>query len=248
MDTELHALELVPSVIEIVFIDLVLSGDNALVIALATRTLSVERRAIGIVLGTTASIAMRIVATAAVGLLLAIPFLKLLAAGSLLYIAVRLVLPDADMGKPEVAPRRDLWAAVRLIAVADFAMSLDNVVAVAGVADGSVVLMVFGLLVSMPLLMFGNTLVSALIDRFPLLVPLCGGLLGWIAGDIAVSDPVVHDIVNGYAPAFIVVAPFTGAVFVMMLGRILEQRILEQRMPERRVNATGALEDQLPVN
>jgi YjbE family integral membrane protein len=240
MDTELHALELIPAVVEIVFIDLVLSGDNAVLIALATRSLRPDLRAIGILVGTSASIIMRVVATAAVGLLLMIPFLKLLAAVALLYIAVKLVLPDDDRGRPEVASHGEMWAAVRLVAVADFAMSLDNVVAVAGVADGSVMLMVFGLLVSMPLLMFGNTLVANLIGRFTMLVPLCGGLLGWIAGGIAVSDPLLQASVVERAPAFVVIAPFGGAVFVMMLGRILDQRRLDRR--------TRAAEDQLPAN
>jgi len=240
MGTELHALELIPAIVEIVFIDFVLSGDNAVLIALATRSLRPDLRATGILLGTSASIVMRIVATAAVGLLLAVPLLKLLAAVSLLYIAVKLVMPEGGRGQPKVASHGELWAAVRLVAVADFAMSLDNVVAVAGVADGSVMLMVFGLLVSMPLLMFSNTLVSNLIGRFPMLVPLCGGLLGWIAGGIAVSDPLVQGFVAERAPAFAVVAPFTGAVFVMMLGRILEQRMLDRR--------ASAAEDQLPAN
>jgi YjbE family integral membrane protein len=225
---EFEALAVVPAIVEIAFIDLILSGDNAVVIALATRSLPPGSRQIGVLFGIGASLLLRILATGMVGLLLTTPYLKLVAAAALVYVAIKLMLPDDDSGDPDLAAEGNLWVAVRLIAIADITMSLDNVLAVASAANGSLTLLVFGLLLSVPLLVYGSQIVSKVIDRLPVLVPLCGGLLGWIAGGIAVTDPAIVAFIEAEAPAFIVVAPLSGAVFVMLASRILGKRMLDR--------------------
>lgn len=224
----LDAFHLIPAVAEITFIDVILSGDNAVVIALATRSLPPDLRRIAVLVGVATSLVMRIAATGVVGWLLAMPYLKLLAAAGLLYVAVKLLVPDESPGAAPAAAEADVWDAIRLIVFADLAMSLDNVLAVAGAADGSLTLLTFGLLLSMPLLVFGSRAMAALMDAMPLLIPLGGGLLGWIAGGIAVTDPAIADFIDAEGAGFIVVAPVAGAVFVMVLGRALSRRMLDR--------------------
>ena len=229
------------SVLEISFIDLILSGDNAVVIALATRTLEPAQRRAGIVVGTAISIALRVVETGTVGYLLNVPLLGLIAAALLLYVAVKLVLAVDDLQSPQVEAQDSLWSAIRLIVIADVVMSLDNVLGVASVAQGNIWLLIFGLLLSMPLLMFGSSALSSLIRRVPMLIPLCGGLLGWVAGEIAIKDPLVRHAVLAHAPSFRIVAPILGTIFVMSLARILDRhRAASQIETAASLHASGA--------
>lgn len=216
-------LGLIFSVLEISFIDLILSGDNAVVIALAARSLEPAQRRTGIVLGTAISIVLRVIETGTVGFLLNVPLLGLIAAALLLYVAVKLILAVDDRQSPQVEAQDNLWSAIRLIVIADVVMSLDNVLGVASVAQGNIWLLIFGLLLSMPLLMFGSSALSSLIRRAPMLIPLCGGLLGWVAGEIAIKDPLVRQAVLTQAPSFQFVAPILGTIFVMSLARILDR-------------------------
>lgn len=187
----------VVSVLEIVWIDLLLSGDNAVVIAMACRSLPPDRRRIGIALGAGTAVALRIVFAFLVASLLAVPFLKI--AGGLLlgWIAVKLALGEEDEQR-DVGAAHSLWRAVRTIAIADAVMSLDNVVAVAAASRGHATLFVFGLLLSIPLIVMGAALVTDLLQRFPLIVWAGAALLGWIAGEMIVTDPFVAERLAGF--------------------------------------------------
>lgn len=179
---------LITQVLQIIWIDLVLSGDNAVLIALACRGLPDRRqRRAGIILGAAVAIILRIIFAGAVTQLLDIPYLRLIGGILLFWIAVKLLIGE-DECQPEITAHNRLWRAVGTIALADVLMSLDNVIAVAAVANGSVALIAFGVALSVPLIIWGSTLVLALIARFPLIVWFGAGLLGWIAGELIASE------------------------------------------------------------
>jgi YjbE family integral membrane protein len=173
--------------LEIIWINILLSGDNAVVIALACRSLPEGQRKLGVIFGSGAAVALRVVFTVLVVELLGLPFVKIVGGFLLLWIAVRLA--GAEEPQKEVRPANTLWSAIRIIAVADAVMSLDNMIAVAAAAKGSKFLILLGLALSIPLLVFGSTLVLALFNRFPALVWAGAVLLGWIAGNLIGSDP-----------------------------------------------------------
>lgn len=173
---------------QIVWIDILLSGDNAVVIALACRSLSGRTRWWGMVLGSGAAVGLRIAFTGVVTTLLDVPYLKFAGALALLFVAVDLVRPKAEEGSVEVNASETLWRAVFTIVVADFVMSLDNVVAIAAVAQGSWLYLIFGLALSIPMIIWGSLIIVKMLDRLPMLVWAGGGLLGWIAGKMAGSD------------------------------------------------------------
>ena len=181
--------------LEIGWINLLLSGDNAVVIALACRALPPAQRRLGVLLGGVAAVALRIVFTIAVVSLLNIPFLKLVGGLLLLWIGVKLIIDETD--EASVAESDTVWNAVRTIALADMVMSLDNVIAIAAAARGSIALIIFGLVLSVPLIIFGATLIITLLQRAPALVWAGAGLLGWVAGGLVVTDPAVHALLNG---------------------------------------------------
>ena len=181
---------------QIIMIDILLGGDNAVVIALACRKLPPAQRTQGILWGTAGAILLRVVLIFFALTLLAIPFLKLAGAVLLLWIGVKLLAPEADDPHGNIAASDRLWAAVKTVIVADLVMSVDNVIAIAGAAEGAgdghqMALVVFGLLVSIPIIVWGSQLVIRLMDRWPMIITLGGMLLGWIAGTMAVSDPAV---------------------------------------------------------
>jgi YjbE family integral membrane protein len=178
--------------LRITSIDILLSGDNAVVIALASRSLPEAQRKQAIIGGSAAAVVLRIVFCLIITSLLQIPFLKLAGGLMLLYIGVKLVIPEAEGDGNEIAATSHVWGAIRTILIADAVMSLDNVVAIAAAAHGSVVLIALGLVISIPLIVFGSQLVLRILNRLPILVVLGAGLLGWIAGEIIVSDPFVH--------------------------------------------------------
>jgi YjbE family integral membrane protein len=174
-------------VLQIVWVDLLLSGDNAVVIALACRSLPPEQRKIGILLGTGAAIGLRIAFAFVISQLLAIPFLKVLGGLLLFWIAIKLAKGESE--EEHNIPAADkLWKAVQTIAIADAAMSLDNVVAIAAIAKENYWLFIFGLALSIPLIMVGATLITNLITRFPIIVWAGAALLGWIAGEMIAGD------------------------------------------------------------
>ena len=191
-------MEIIPSqflpVLQILWIDLLLSGDNAIIIALACRSLPARQKRVGMVLGAGVAIGLRLAFTFIVVQLLEISFIKLFGGALLLWIAIRLILDESGNDPESIPAPEKLWHAVRTIAIADLVMSLDNVVAIAAVANGNFILIVFGVLLSIPLIIGGSTLLLALISRFPLIVWLGAGLLGWVAGKMAISDPWLKTI------------------------------------------------------
>ena len=212
----------VSTVIEIIIINVLLSGDNAVVIALACRSLPPQQRKWGIVLGSGAAVLLRILFTLVVVQLLALPYLKLVGGLLLLWIAVKLVIDETDHAN--VMAHGSVWNAVQTIAIADAVMSLDNVVAIAAVAKGSMPLIIFGLIIAIPLVVFGSSLLLKLIERFPVLVWAGAGLLGWVAGDILGDDAVIVTWFGAYAEAVETYAPRVCAALVLGLAWYLSRR------------------------
>jgi YjbE family integral membrane protein len=188
--------------LQIILVNIVLSGDNAVVIALACRNLPPHQRKIGILLGTGVAIGLRIILYLMIAWLSGVPFLKLIGALLLLWIAVKLVMGEDEHGH-EVSASDQLWRAVQTIAIADAVMSLDNVLAIVGVARDDTVLALLGLAISIPLIVVGASLITTLINRFPVLIWIGAGLLGWVAGEMLVDDPVILNWLNANAPAYV---------------------------------------------
>src|SRR5439155_25781462 len=211
------------AVAEIIIVNILLSGDNAVVIALACRNLSQRQRRFGIFWGVFGAIGLRIVLTFFAMSLLVYPWLRLVGAALLIWIGVKLVAED-DSGEHTVKASDRLLTAVGTIIVADLVMSLDNVVAVAAAAKGNLPLLVFGLVVSIPIVIVGSQIIMRLIERFPVLVLGGGGLLGYIAGDMAVEDPAVAPWIAANAAAVAVYVPFAGFVLVVAVGAWLTRR------------------------
>jgi len=224
---------------QIIMIDILLGGDNAVVIALACRKLPPALRTKGIIWGTAGAIVLRVILIFFALTLLAIPYLKIVGALLLLWIGVKLLAPEED-GHGDVAASDKLIAAIKTIIVADLVMSVDNVIAVAGAAesaggDHKMPLVIFGLLVSIPIIVWGSQLVIKLMDRFPIVITIGGMLLGWIAGTMAVTDPAVL----GYMPTLPIEragalpevvatlrygAGVAGALLVLGIGMVVKQR------------------------
>jgi YjbE family integral membrane protein len=175
---------------KIIWINVLLSGDNALVIAMACRGLQPKQRLWGMILGAAAAVILRIIFTGIVASLMELPYLKLVGGLALIVIAAKLLVPEKE-DEDGVKAASHLWAAVQIVVVADIVMSLDNVIAVAAAADGSVPLLILGLAVSVPLIVAGAALIMALLTRLPALVWAGAALLGWIAGDVIATDPAV---------------------------------------------------------
>jgi YjbE family integral membrane protein len=180
------------AVLQIIWINVLLSGDNAIVIALACRNLPQKQRFMGMVLGTGVALLLRLVFAMIVSTLMLLPYVKIVGGALLFWIAVKLLAPGEETGNGR-STSDSLWRAVKLIAVADVVMSLDNVIAVAAVADGSLALLVFGLGVSIPAIVAGANIIMAMLNYFPLIIWAGAGLLGWIAGDVIASDPIIAD-------------------------------------------------------
>jgi YjbE family integral membrane protein len=181
---------------QIILIDILLGGDNAVVIALACRKLPPAQRTKGIIWGTAGAIVLRIILIFFALQLLAIPFLKIVGALLLVWIGVKLLLPEHDDGHAGIEGSDKLWGAVKTVIIADFVMSVDNVIAIAGAAESSgtghgMALVIFGVLVSIPIIVWGSQLVIKLMDRFPAIITVGAMLLGWIAGTMTVTDPVL---------------------------------------------------------
>jgi YjbE family integral membrane protein len=174
---------------EIIALNIVLSGDNAVVIALACRALAPNQRAKGIALGAGVAVVLRVVFTVLIASLLNAPFLRIAGAVLLIWIAVKLILEDGEGDENAVAASSKLWKAVQTVAIADIVMSLDNVLAIAAVAKDSIPLLVAGLVISIPLIVLGASLITSLLTRFPILVWAGAALLGWVAGEMFESDP-----------------------------------------------------------
>lgn len=178
------------AVLQIIFVNMLLSGDNAVVIAMACRDLPQRQRFWGLVIGAGVAVLLRLVFTGVVGQLMLLPYLKLIGGLALIYVAAKLLVPErADKNKVEAVAQ--LWRAVRIVVVADIVMSLDNVIAVAAIAQGSLVLLAIGLIASIPIIVAGAALIMVMLDRFPIFIWAGAALLGWIAGDVIATDPAI---------------------------------------------------------
>ncbi|MGE0701124.1 MAG: TerC family protein [Hyphomicrobiaceae bacterium] len=219
-----------PALGQIMLINLILSGDNAVVIALACRSLPAAQRKWGILLGAGVAVLMRIVFTIGVASLLKTPWLKVIGSLLLFWIAIKLLAEEGE-GDKDIKDSSNIWGAVQTIAVADLVMSLDNVLAIAAAAKENWSLIIIGLAVSVPLIVFGATLVMFLLTRFPILVWAGAALLGWIAGELIVSDPGVQHQATELARTLGIdmhmlerIAAAIGAAFVVAVGWMLRRR------------------------
>jgi len=203
--------------LEIIVINILLSGDNAVVIALACRNLPRKQRKLGIFWGVIGAVVLRVILTFFAVALLTLPYVQLIGAALLLWIGIKLVAEDEGEGE-EVEASDRLMSAVKTVIIADLVMSLDNVIGVAAAAKGSLLLLVFGLVISIPLVVVGAHLIMKLIERLPWLVIAGGGLLGYIAGEIAVADTAVKPWVDAQAPSLHYIAPAVGVLVVVGVG------------------------------
>jgi YjbE family integral membrane protein len=210
-------------VFKIIMIDLLLSGDNAVVIALACRNLPQAQRKKGIMYGVGGAIGLRIVLTFFAVSLLSLPYLKLVGALLLLWIGIKLLQPEDEHGEGNIKAETHLWGAVKTIIIADFVMSLDNVLGVAAAAKGNTALLVFGLLISIPLIAWSSQLVLKLIDRFAFIIYAGGALLGYVAGEMLVSEALFKPLVEEQHYLHWLV-PALCAVFVLAMGWWLAMR------------------------
>ena len=212
------------SVLQIIAIDLLLSGDNAVVIALACRNLPAEQRRKGVLFGVAGAIFLRVILTFfAVGLL-TLPFIKILGAVLLLWIGIKLIVPQEEHGGVNVQGNTHLWAAIKTIIVADFVMSLDNVIGVAAAAKGSFGLLVFGLLISIPMIVWSSQLILKFMDRFPVIIVVGGALLGFVAGEMLMTDMLVKAWAEAQPHWLHWLVPALGAMLVVVAGKWLATR------------------------
>ena len=214
---------------QIILINIVLSGDNAVVIAMASRALPPAQQKKAIIFGSVGAIVLRVVLTFFAVYLLTLPYLKLVGAALLLWIGVGLL--QSDDGGENLEGHSGLFAAIKTIVVADLVMSLDNVVGVAAAAKGNVPLLVFGLVISIPLIIFGSTIILKLMSRFPIIITAGAALLGWVAGEMAMSDPAIHHWSEQQHMLHWLV-PGVGAVMVVVVGKWLASRAPEPKAAE----------------
>jgi len=208
--------------LKIIWINIILSGDNAVVIALAARSLPPHQQMKAVFLGSGAAVVLRIALTVVAAQLLQLSFLQIVGGLLLLWIGVQLLSEEEDE-EGESKEYGSLMAAVRTILIADLVMSLDNVIAVAAAAKGSMLLLILGLAISIPLVIFGSTLMIRLMERFPVIVVLGAGLIGWVGGETIVSDVALKSVTAGY-PWLHYAGAVAGAAIVVTLGRALQKR------------------------
>jgi YjbE family integral membrane protein len=216
------------AVFQIILIDILLGGDNAVVIALACRNLAPKQRMQGILWGTAGAIGLRVALIAFALTLLSVPFLKIIGALLLVWVGIKLLIPDED-AHGNISGSASIFAAVKTIIVADFVMSLDNVLAIAGAAqnanpDHQLGLVIFGLVISVPIIIWGSTLVLKLIDRFPSVVTFGAALLGWIAGGMLITDIFIVEQFGEVSGAVKLAAEVAGALLIVLAGRWFARR------------------------
>jgi len=213
----------------IIWVNLLLSGDNAVVIALAARSLPAQQQNLAVFWGSAAAIIMRVILTLFAVALLQLPYLKLVGGVLLLWIGVKLIVPED--GGDDIESSDNLFQAVKTILIADLVMSLDNVIAVAAAAEqgppeAKITLLVLGLALSIPIVIFGSTVMLKVMGRFPIIITLGAALLGWIAGDIMVTDPAIAGWIKANLAWLLEwrLAPAAGAVLVVTVGKFIAAR------------------------
>ncbi len=216
---------------QIIMIDILLGGDNAVVIALACRGLPAAQRKWGIIWGTIGAIVLRVLLIAFALTLLTVPYLKLVGAVLLVWIGIQLLMPQEEETHGNIQSSDRLWSAVKTVIVADLVMSVDNVLAIAGAAENAgqhqLGLVIFGLLVSIPIIVAGSQIVLKLMDRFPWIITLGGMLLGWIAGQMAITDPAVKGWITVTKPIEYGCA-VAGALLVLAVGLYMQKRAAQR--------------------
>ncbi|MEE8439186.1 MAG: TerC family protein [Micropepsaceae bacterium] len=230
--------------IKIIFVNILLSGDNAVVIALASRSLPPHLRSRAIWFGALGAVVLRLIFSLFIVQLMAISYLKIIGAILLVWIGVKMIVPEHSAEEPEGedgnAFSAGVWAAIRTIVIADAVMSLDNVIAIAAAADGNFTLIAIGLAMSVPLIIYGSTLVLHFLIRYPILVMFGAGLIGWIAGEIWITDPAIaewtHEIMETYGHWLEWASAAAGAIFVVGLGKIMAARAEARRRDHRVVD------------
>lgn len=211
---------------KVVWIDVLLSGDNALVIALACRGLAPRQRLWGMIFGAAGAVAVRIACTGIIATLMELPYLKIIGGLALLYVATKLLLPEDD-GEVDIKTTDRLWYAIRVVMIADIVMSLDNMIAVAAAANGSFALLAIGLSLSIPLIVTGAAIITAILSRLPILVWAGAALLGWIAGEVIASDPAIASrLSEPFEVTWLYAA--IGAAIVLLVGGIWRSRIINK--------------------
>ena len=208
----------------IILANILLSGDNAVVIAMAARSLPPHQQKKAILYGSAAAIVMRVVLTLIAVEMLKWPFLKIVGGLLLIYIGVTLMLEDDDGGDQGAQENAGLMTAIRTILIADLVMSLDNVLAVAAAAKGDTLLLILGLGISIPLIIFGSTLLLKVMERFPIIITLGAALLGFLAGEMLLTDPAVTQRIGEQSHTVVNLAGAVGAVLVVALGKYLQRR------------------------
>lgn len=215
---------LVISILQIIAIDIILGGDNAIIIALACRDLPARQKKLGILWGTAGAIILRVILVFFATTLLTVPGLKLIGGLLLLWIGIKLVTENDAEADHNVNSSRSLMTAVRTIIIADFVMSLDNSIAIAAAAKGNMYLVVFGLVLSVPIIIAGSAIILKLMSRFPVIISMGAGLLGWLAGDLIVHDPLLESYLTQLIPYADIVVAGGFALAVIATGRILTMR------------------------
>ncbi|HEY2338449.1 MAG TPA: TerC family protein [Burkholderiales bacterium] len=209
---------------QICVINILLSGDNAVVIALACRDLPLKQQKQAFAIGAIGVIVLMTILTAFAAYLMSLPYLEIIGSVLLLWIGVKLLAPGGEGGDGESKASQNFWDAVKTIIIADIVMSLDNVLGMAGAAKGHLGMLFVGMVITIPLILFGSALIMKLMERFPVFITFGAGLLGWVAGEMAIADPSIKDTIESHAHYMEWVAPIAGAALVVIAGRMLAKR------------------------
>jgi YjbE family integral membrane protein len=215
---------LVIAILQIIAIDIFLGGDNAIIIALACRNLPARQRRLGILWGTAGAIGLRVLLVFFASTLLTVPSLKLIGGLLLFWIGVKLLAEEENIDEGAIRQPGSLMEAVRTIIIADFVMSLDNSVAIAAAAKGNMVLVVFGLLLSVPIIIGGSALILGMMQRYPIIITFGAALLGWLAGDLIANDPLLKDHMATLPDQAAKIFAGVSALAVVIVGRALASR------------------------
>jgi YjbE family integral membrane protein len=210
------------NLIKIIWINIILSGDNAVVIAMAARTLPPKEKKMAIIIGSAVAVVLLVALTIGAAQLMELPYLELVGGALLLWIGVKLLAEEED-GEDDAIQHASLWAAVRTILIADLVMSLDNVIGVAAAAKGSILLLCLGLAVSIPVVVFSSALMINIMNRFPIIITLGAALIGWVAGESMMGDAAIRDFIETM-PVLDYAIPAVCALFVVGLGRYLQNK------------------------
>jgi YjbE family integral membrane protein len=207
---------------EIALINIVLSGDNAVVIALACRSLAPRDQRRAFIIGTAGIVVLMTALTSFAALLMTLPYIQIIGCVLLLWIGIKLLLPEEEGG--DVKESANFWDAVKTIIIADIVMSMDNVLGMAGAAKGHLGMLFLGLVITMPLILFGSAMLMKLMERFPSFIMIGAGLLGYVAGDMAVGDPAIKTYIDTHEHFLVHLAPIVGALLVVIAGKMLARR------------------------